>query len=143
MLSFADNVLHRSDVVVNKDWIDKIEKLIGRIDAMHFELAELAKKKPNDGVNKFKLGFLNGLLSDCNSFLGKKALPLAGFQEFAEDDLPTNSDVTFVLTQYQAAIEKVRSDNIHVEFGSLWFYDLSDNEDPIQTSAPKKLRKGK
>lgn len=51
------------------------------------------KKNPNDAVNKFKLKFVNKLLSQSNDYLADKYKPFDDFDSFDEDDIPQNSDV--------------------------------------------------
>lgn len=116
--------------------IDTLERNIGQLSALHAELAILAKKSPNDGVNKFKLQFINQVLSACNGQLGNKYRPFETFIQFAEDDLPSNSDVTFMLAQYLAATERLRCDNI-VKYHGFWHYN---DDNGRATEPPRKLR---
>src|SRR5258706_2010581 len=94
---------HAQDVV-------QFEKLEQQIHSMQAEVAELSKKKPNDGVNKFKLKFINQVLGELNELLGDKK-PFASFDKFDEVDLPTNSDVVMMLAQYSSAAFVFRSNN--------------------------------
>jgi hypothetical protein len=66
------------------------------------------------------------------------------FEKFNEDDMPTNSDVTLILSQYLSCMEKLRTDNIvsagHWEGHKLvvsWFWKNTK----IETSAPLKIKK--
>ncbi len=67
-------------------------------------------------------------------------MPFKGFLKFDENDLPTNSDVVFVLTGYLGAFEKLRSDNIRMSLGR-WYWEIDGEISEIQTVAPKKLTK--
>ncbi len=120
--------------------IDELEKLIGQLDGLHSELAALAKKSPNDAVNSFKLRFVNDALTKCNEFLGRKYKPFEEFDQFNEDDVPSNSDVTLMLSQYMRSLEKYRSDNIYLDFGS-WYYRTKNSDEKIRTGPPNKLKK--
>ena len=120
--------------------VDELEKLIGQLDGLHSELGALAKKSPNDAVNKFKLHFINSALLKCNSFLGEDYQPFDDFQQFNEDEVPSNSDITFILSQYIQSLEKFRSDNIYTDMGS-WYYRLTDKKNKIRTGPPSKLKK--
>jgi hypothetical protein len=94
-------------------------------------MAELSKKKPNDGVNKFKLGHLNTMLRNANELLSDD-IPLEGFAEFDVDLLPSNSDVVFVLAQYTDAILRFREANTHFVSGTnIW--KLQDS--PVKIAA--------
>ena len=120
--------------------VDELEKLIGQIEGFHAEMSAMTKKKPNDGVNVFKLKLINAALSRCNTVLGSQYKPFPDFSLFNADDVPSNSDVTIILTQYLNAIEKLRSDNIFIEHG-YWYWKLTDEPPPVRTSAPKKLKR--
>lgn len=75
------------------------------------DFLELSKKKPNDAVSKFKLGFVNTILEQANSILGKGNKPFDSFTTFSEDDMPTNSDVVLILSQYVGCLKKVGREN--------------------------------
>lgn len=120
--------------------IDELEKLIGQLDSLHSELAALAKKSPNDAVNSFKLHFVNSALTKCNKFLGEEYKPFEEFNQFNDDDVPSNSDVTLTLSQYMQSLEKYRSDNIYESWGA-WYYKTADSDETIQTGPPIKLKK--
>jgi len=127
--------------MLKRDQIDELEKLLGQLKAVHTELSALAKKSPADGVNQFKLQFINRTLKSCNAFLGKKYKPFAEFEDFNADDVPSNSDVTFIVSQYMQASEKFRADNIYKEeFGSRWYYASADRGEKIQTGPPTKIQ---
>lgn len=115
---------------------------MGQLEGLHREMSALAKKSPNDGINPFKLRFLNSALSAANDLLGEKYNPLDGFQQFNSDDVPTNSDAAFVLTSYLEEVERMRADNIFNDYNK-WTYVLSDSEDKIRTAPPKKIKEKK
>ena len=54
MLNSQGLALHNL-VAMTVDDIDKFEKVQGQLESLLSEIAVLAKKSPNDGVNKFKL----------------------------------------------------------------------------------------
>jgi hypothetical protein len=88
-------------------------------------------RKPNDGVNKFKLGHLNTMLRKANQILSD-SLPLEDFTEFDVDLLPSNSNVVFVLAQYTDAIYSFRRSNTHKSGGvNLW--TLKDSRAKVRT----------
>ena len=113
------------------------------MDSLHREINALAKKSPNDGVNEFKLKFVNQILLEANNFLGNKYRPLAEFDAFQVDAAPSNSDVTFILAQYIEALDLYRSEHVEMDFGR-WYYQPDDSEEKIWTSPPRSVsRKGK
>jgi hypothetical protein len=96
------------------------------------------KKSPNDGVNKFKLRFLNAALSRCNSLFGEAYRPFQDFTTFDEEELVSNSDASFMVATYLQALEKLRSDNIRQELG-IWYYNIHEDE-KIRAAPPARLR---
>ncbi len=131
---------------MKREDVDTFEKLKGQLDGLYQEMSVLSKKSPNDAVNKFKIQLINLTLADCNRLLGKTYLPFPSFTEFSSDDLPSNSDVSFILAQYLECAEKFRADHIvNVRYHE-WFWltdDVSveddDWENGILTTPPKKL----
>jgi hypothetical protein len=120
--------------------IEKFEKTIGRMEGLHKEISALARKSPNDAINKFKLKFVNSAIAEARIVLGEKYDPLKDFSKFEEDDLPSNSDVTFILAHYLEEIERKRADNI-TGSGGAWFYTSTrnDGDNKIRTAPPSKL----
>ena|SRR5947209_18017788 len=95
--------------------IDVFEKVLSQLKALHGEIAELSKKAQNDALNKFKLKFTNQVLAEANKLLGEKFKPFPDFELFEESELPTNSDATFIISQYLGCMENLRVDNIYHE----------------------------
>lgn len=120
---------------MNKTEIENLEKTIGQLEGLHTEIGALARKSPNDALNKFKLGFVNAVLARANEVLGEAYQPFPDFSQFDGDDVPSNSDVTLILAQYLEEMERKRADNIKMS-GGRWVYA---NEQEIKTSAPRKI----
>ncbi len=123
--------------------VDIVEKLVAQLGSLYQEMSALAKKSPNDAINTFKLQFVNGCLANCNEFLGRQYRPFSDFEVFSSDDMPSNSDVTFILSQYIACTEKFRADNIYMRHRR-WFWNIEGvdpkaREGQIETTPPKKL----
>ena len=123
--------------------VEILEKIMGQIEGLHREISALAKKSPNDGLNSFKLKFVNLALANANRLLGNNYKPMDGFEQFDADELPTNSDVTLILASYLEEIERMRADNIKESFDNDWMYVLSDSADKIRTAPPKKIKEKK
>ena len=126
--------------MIEKQQVDELETLIGQLFSLHSELTGLAKKSSTDAVNAFKLKLINKTLERCNDLLGVAYRPFDDFALFDNDDVPSNSDVTLVLGQYQSALENFRSEHIRSKSG-YWFYDLSDGSDTVRTMPPARLTK--
>lgn len=133
---------------MNREDVDTFEKLSGQLLGIYEEISLLSKKNPNDAVNKFKLKFVNVLLSKSNDYLGEMYKPFEDFIVFDEDDIPQNSDVVFILSQYLQCFEKQRSDNVIMR-GGTWHWIVKgrkgDNVDEngmilIRTVKPKNLK---
>ncbi len=125
---------------MNKKQIDAFETLSARLKTLYDEMHILVKKSPNDSVNKFKLRLINEILKAANDFLTKSHKPFADFSEFNEDDLPSNSDVLIVLSQYLSCLEKIRADNIaKVGFAHNWCWVINGKTSDIRTAPPRKL----
>ncbi|MDZ8085776.1 MAG: hypothetical protein RMY16_09310 [Nostoc sp. DedQUE12b] len=128
--------------------VDEFEKLSGQLQGIYEEISVLSKKSPNDAINKFKLNFINQLLNSSNEFLEDKYRPFKEFSEFDTDDVPQNSDVVFILSQYLQCFEKLRADNVQIRPGGwCWVVDAEENEIGdesgkiyIKTTRPKRLR---
>jgi hypothetical protein len=127
---------------VKLEEVEKLEKVSGQMNGLHREISALARKAPNDGVNKFKLKFINAALTEANLVLGDQYRPFEEFEQFDFDELPSNSDVAFVIGQYIEELERKRADNLKRERG-LWMYNLSDSHEEIRTAPPKKLSEKK
>lgn len=133
---------------MNRDSVDIFEKLSGQLISVYEEVSLLSKKSPNDAVNKFKLNFVNKLISESNEYLSSKYKPFEDFNCFNEDDVPQNSDVVFILSQYLQCFEKLRSDNVIIQHGA-WYWRVEGGGDEktdengmvlIRTVKPKKLK---
>jgi hypothetical protein len=120
--------------------VDGLEKLMGQFKSIHAEVSALAKKSPNDAVNSFKIKFINTTVTNCNKFFGQNYKPFEDFDVFDIDDVPSNSDVTFIISQYLESLEKYRADNIRNNMGR-WYFVLEDTKEEIQTAQPMKLQK--
>lgn len=118
--------------------VEEFEKLEAQLHAFRREMAELSKKKPNDGVNKFKLRFLNQALAAANNILGGDPA-LEGFEQFNLDDVPSNSDVVFVLAQYTDGMNRLRARNTTSARGT-HYWAIRGKELQVQARDPHYCR---
>ena len=126
---------------MNRNEVDSFIQIYAQIEALYAEIGLLAKKNPNDGINKFKLKYINEILEETNDILKEERKPFSDFAFFAEDNLPTNSDVTMVLAQYLGCMEELRSANIKEQMEDEWLWLVNDKISQLRTSPPKKLRR--
>jgi hypothetical protein len=110
--------------VNTKEEVAEFEKLEQQLHSFLDEISELSRKKPNDAVNKFKLKFINTSLESFNKLLADYR-PFADFDQFDPDDLPSNSDVVVILSQYAGAADRFRQENTQQsEFDRKWYWTL-------------------
>jgi hypothetical protein len=121
--------------------VESLERMIGQLQGLYNEISQLAKKSPNDGVNAFKLKFVNKVLSAANEILDSGYRPFADFEQFDSDDVPTNSDVTMILSQYMEQAERFRSDNVTLYGG--WKYLIKGEASNIEAAPPSRIGKSK
>ena len=121
--------------------VDLFEKLVAQLNGFHQELSISAKKSQKEPVSLFKLNFVNGVLRQCNNLLGENYRPFPDFEDFSSDALPSNSDVTFIISQYIECAEKFRSDNIQYVLAEGWLWKLDDSNERMRVTPPKRLDK--
>ena len=113
--------------------VDKFIKLVKQIKGLIAEFSVLSKKKPDDAVNKFKIKLINPVLEVANYFVSaKKYKPFADFELFHEDDLPTNSDILVILSQYNACLEKYFEDSINYDNDYKYWWVVNEEISPIE-----------
>ena len=95
-----------------RDEIERLEKTIGQLGAIHREISVLSKKSPHDAINPFKLRMVNRVIEVANDVLGQAYVPIDEFTQFEDDEAPSTSDVVFVVAQYIEEIERFRRDNV-------------------------------
>lgn len=125
---------------MNEKQIALFESLDSQLKGLYNEMQTLAKKNPNNAVNKFKLGLINNLIKRTNVFLKEEQKPFSDFGEFSEAELPSNSDVLIILSQYLSCLEKIRADNITLVFMD-WYWLINGKQSKVRTAPPKKLGK--
>ena len=114
------------------------EKHEAQLQGLYAEIDQLAKKRPNDAVNKFKLRLFNQVLDLGNEILTDQYKPFSDFSQFDEDELPSNSDVALMLSQYLISLDNLRSDNVEND-DDQWQWVVTGDV-PIPTRQPRKYR---
>ena len=125
--------------------IDIFEKTINQLEGLHIEISILSKKSQNDALNIFKLKLVNQVLLESNQIIGEDYKPFTDFKKFNEEDLPSNSDVALVLSQYLNCMESFREKNIisKVKYSNgridktYWYWNDTERE----TYPPKNIKK--
>jgi hypothetical protein len=117
--------------------VEEFERLEQQLHSMLTEISELSKKKANDGVNKFKLKLINVILVELNEIIGTDK-PFEDFEKFDENDLPTNSDVVVMFSQYAAAVHRFRTQNTQFSrTGQEWHWIVNKKLSDIKTGDPR------
>lgn len=75
------------------------KKVLDQVRTLKYEFQALSSKKPNDPLNNFKVKCVNQTLADANKVLGVNK-PYKDFDQFCDEELPTNSDVLMMLSLY-------------------------------------------
>ena len=65
---------------MNNTEINNFEKTQTQLEGLLTEITILARKSPNDGVNKFKLKFINEIILSGNKILGTTYKTLDSFE---------------------------------------------------------------
>ena len=125
---------------MNSDEISEFEQLQAQLQSLYTEIGALSKKKPDGAVNEFKLKLINQVLERVNSILGEQNRPFDDFLHFNSDNIPTNSDVVLILSQYLNCLEKLRADNI-TEIVGKWYWVIDgQSSKKLRTAPPRKLK---
>lgn len=111
--------------------IDDFKKLQMQVHNILNQFTDLSKKKPDGPVNKFKLLLVNELLSTANKIIPKDRRPFPDFETFKEDDLPSNSDVVVILSQYLSCIRKFGGENKQL-YDHKWYWIIKGKRSDIE-----------
>jgi len=112
---------------IAKAEIPLLEKTEAQLKGFYEDIGTFAKKKPDDPVNKFKLGFINQALEIATKLLKDGYRPFPDFDKFDIESLPTNSDVVTILSQYLRAMDQYRKDHTS-QYSAFHYWELSENK---------------
>jgi hypothetical protein len=84
------------------------KKTMRQLKTFHKEIRQISGKKPDNPINKFKLGLINETLEKANFVLGNEFLPFPGFKTFDETNMPSASDVVLILSHYIDGLAALR-----------------------------------
>ena len=95
---------------MKKEDIEKYEELWSKLVSIKNDVALLSSKKPSDQLNKFKIKYINDVLSKVNTLIGEDK-PYDDFDVFDEVALPTNSDALMIINLYLNGMGRFRKHN--------------------------------
>lgn len=109
---------------IERETVLLFEKTEAQLEGFYEEIGNLAKKKPDDPLNKFKLDFINQALAAANSLLDAPYRPFPNFETFdIEGTLPSSSDVVTILSQYLRSMDIFRQHHT-TRFGVPFYWNL-------------------
>ena len=98
---------NHAQAITTREKAAKHDALAPLLSAMYIEFKELTTKKADGVISKAKLAIVNRLLTDILTIL--KSEPNRSYLDLLnEKDLPQNSDVALVLSQYRAAMDQFK-----------------------------------
>lgn len=84
----------------------KLLKLM--LESQRIEFNKLSSKKPTEQLNKTKIKMVNRVLEPLKE-LFKNEDSFQFLDILSEDDMPINSDVVLIISQYETAIEEFKN----------------------------------
>jgi hypothetical protein len=120
--------------------VELFEKVQSQVQQLLNEISTLSKKSPDGPINKFKLKFINEKLRESNSFLAGTHKPFADFESFDDANMPTNSDVVLILSQYLDCLEGFRSANTIYDEGKFEWVWKTDGSGRIKSRPPSRFK---
>ena len=88
--------------------IENYSLLMDMLHAQRQEFALLSKKKSDGPLNKMKIKMVNRVIEPLNELLINE--PSHKFLDVLnEDEMPTNSDVVLIISQYEKALQNFRN----------------------------------
>jgi len=102
--------------------VHEFERLKGQLKSFYSEFSILSKKNPNEPLNTFKLKLVNTPIKKATDLLGDSYRPIADFDSFTEESMPTTSDVGVVLSQYLTGMERFKKAHIYdIEYDGVYW----------------------
>jgi len=123
---------------MNEKEVNEFEQIQSQLQGLYEDLSGFATKKPDDAINTFKVKLINQVIKRANSLLSKRK-PFNDFSQFEVDNLPSNSDVVVMISQYLNSLEKLRADNIERDRRD-WFWIVDGEISDIRTAEPRKIK---
>ena len=95
---------------MKREDIERYEELQSKLMSIRNDIAALSSKKPGEQLNKFKIKYVNDVLTKINDLIGTDK-PYDDFEAFDEDALPTNSDALMIINLYINGMHRFKTHN--------------------------------
>jgi hypothetical protein len=126
--------------VITTELIAVFEKTEAQVEGFFEEIGNICKKKPDDALNVFKIGFINQVLLKANQLLGDEYRPFPDFTSFdVEGSIPTASDVVVMLSQYLKVMDEYRSDRTRRLASGVYLWNTKKGSPSVEAKPPKKF----
>lgn len=90
--------------------VERYEELQSKLISIRNDIAALSSKKPGEQLNKFKIKYVNDVLTKINDLIGSDK-PYDDFDVFDEVSLPTNSDALMIINLYINGMNRFKTHN--------------------------------
>ncbi|MCX7098391.1 MAG: hypothetical protein NTV43_10875 [Methylococcales bacterium] len=95
--------MDKEQAYITTDKVLAYKTTVELLNSMYMEFKDLSKKKPDAAVNKSKINITNQLLTKVRTVLNDEE-SIEFLDLLDEDDIPQVSDITLILSQYEAAM---------------------------------------
>lgn len=99
--------MDKKQAYTTTDKVQAYNTTVELLKSMYLEFKDLSKKKPDAAVSKSKIKITNRLLTRVRTVLNDEE-SIEFLDLLDEDDIPQVSDVTLILSQYEAAMDAFR-----------------------------------
>ena len=123
-----------------REQIRDFEKTEAQLEGFYEEIGNISKRKPDDAINKFKLGFLIKCWNSRTVSLARHIGRFPHFVKFDPDAVPTASDVVTMLAQYLRSMDTFRKDHTRSDHLANYFWYVSDSSETIRANSAQNFR---
>ena len=97
----------KSSIYTTAKMVEQYQLLSPLLSTIAVEMKELSKKKADTPINTYKLKVINRVLEPIRKMMSNES-SIQYLDLLVDDDLPSNSDVVLIISQYIAALTMFR-----------------------------------